>query len=69
MLTMRNLAALLTPTEAARFKDMTLNHFKYHLKNDPSAPRPVLVGRFRHAFYREDDLKAWKPKLRTKEAK
>ncbi len=52
---------LLTPTEAARLKEMKLNRFKYYVKTG-SAPQPVLVGRFKHPFYDEGEIQAWNPK-------
>lgn len=61
MKTDQELGELLTPTESARFMNMSLNQFKHHLTR-PGAPQPVLVGRFRHQFYRESQLKTWKPR-------
>jgi len=52
---------LLTPTEAARVKDMALNRFKYYVKAG-RAPQPVFVGRFKHPFYVESEVQAWTPK-------
>ena len=65
MNTKQTLDALLSPTEAARLMGMTLNQFKHHLKN-PAAPQPVLIGRFGHRFYREDELLAWTPRRKRK---
>lgn len=53
---------LLSPTEAARTKGLTLNQLKYHMTK-PGAPVPVYVGRFRHPFYYERDIEAWSPNL------
>lgn len=56
---------LLTPTEAARAKGMSLNQLKHHLKN-PGAPAPILVGLHRHKFYDVEQIQNWQPKVRKK---
>ena len=47
--------------------DMSLHLFKYYMRK-PGAPKPVLIGRFMHAFFNEADILAWNPqnKLSTK---
>ena len=61
----QELTTLLTPTEAARLKGMRLNRFKYHL-DKPDAPRPVFVGPSGRPHYRLDEVRRWKPTLRSK---
>jgi len=58
------LSGLITPTEAAVLKRMTLNTFKYRTKQE-GAPQPVIVGSG-HVFYRLCEVKAWKPKTQPK---
>lgn len=60
----RTLALLLTPTEAARSKGLTLNHFKYLLATQPG-PEPVAVGRS-HVFYQAAEVAAWQPRVTKK---
>lgn len=52
---------LLTPTEAADLKGMSLNAFKYRASKPP-APQPVIIGSG-HVFYRRDEVMAWKPTI------
>ena len=64
----QQLVKLLSPTESARLKGMTLNKFKYHIIKE-GAPRPVFVGENGHPFFWKADIAAWKPtKRKTKPA-
>jgi hypothetical protein len=49
---------LVTPTEAAILKGLSLNLFKHYLKR-PDAPKAVIVGDG-HVFYERNEVKAWK---------
>jgi predicted DNA-binding transcriptional regulator AlpA len=51
---------LLSQSEAAALKEMSLNAFKYRLNHQAGAPKPVVIGRG-HLFYRESEILAWKP--------
>ena len=55
------LAELVTPAEAAALQGMSVHLFAYHAKR-PGAPGPVFVGKGRHRFYKETDVKAWRPR-------
>ena len=62
----QQLTNLLSPTESARLKGMSLNKFKYHIVK-PGAPRPTFVGEHGHPFYDKNDVAKWQPtKRKTK---
>lgn len=52
---------LVTVTEAAKAKKMTVELLRHHLKK-PDAPKPVYIGREHHRFYDVNEIEAWKPK-------
>lgn len=64
---MTDVTQLLTPTEAAALKEMSLNRLKYHLAK-PGAPPPVVVGAG-HVFYARGDIEQWRPALQPKKIK
>jgi hypothetical protein len=51
---------LVSPTEAAHLKGMSLNLFKYHIQK-PGAPTFVLVGVNKHEYYDKREIIKWKP--------
>ena len=53
------LKQLVTATEAATLKGISLNRFKYHIAK-PGAPEPVVIGNG-HVFYDKRKIRAWKP--------
>ena len=55
---------LLTPTEAARRKGLSLNHLKY-LLSSRGGLTPVVVGD-RHVFYIRSQVDAWTPITKPK---
>lgn len=57
---MVELNQLVTPSEAAKLKDMTLNLFLYYTRLN-RGPKPVLVGMFGHTFYHVNDVREWSP--------
>lgn len=57
----QQLSGLLTPTEAARAKRMSLQLFKYYLR-DPGSPVPVVIGKSRQRFFWPDEVKQWVPR-------
>ena len=57
----QQLAELLTPTEAAASKNMSLQLFKHYLKK-PGAPKPLHVGKRRDRYFWPDEIANWNPK-------
>ena len=62
-----DISQLLSPTEAAHAKDMSLNQFKYHIAK-PNAPKPFIVGNA-HPFYDREQIRLWKPSRMVKKRK
>ena len=55
---------LVTPTEAAALKGMSLNSFKYRIATQGGLER-VIVGDG-HVFYMREAVKAWNPVVQVK---
>ena len=58
---------LLTPTEAAKSKGFSLNHFKYLLAQQGGLNQ-IIIGN-RHIFYDRAQVEAWNPKTQPKKRK
>lgn len=58
-----DLTQLLSPTEAAKMKGLTLNAFKYRLR-EHGGLNEIVIGD-QHKFYLRSEVKAWNPPIKT----
>lgn len=59
---------LLSPSEAASSKGLTIRQFIYHMAR-PGAPKPVFIGKYKHPFYDEAEIAAWQPNLQPQKGR
>ena len=57
----QQLATVVSATQAAASKGLSIQMFKYYLKK-PGAPKPLLVGVSKDRYFWPEEVARWNPK-------